>query len=368
MSTVKQTHNKSLKICSILFIVFSLALFLFLYAISCYNVNLKTFEFFTSKKDVIFAIAYFAQALFSIFIPLFMVKIFINYAEEHPNAFISFLAINLMIHCGSFYLILIENKNSFIIPSFNITLIIAVLFYFIFYKDFKNNLSHSEKEKVDRIETLNKTLSNIMIGQMKQHFLYNTLNTIKFLISEDPEKAEFAVIKLSEYIRVNMESLTNDNFILFEKELYHIRNYIDIEHLRFGNKVSVEYNIETTDFYIPALVVQPLVENAVKHGITKKVNGGNIKVNVFSKNSNYIIEVIDDGVGFDTSTITKKETSLAIKNIKKRLSIIKGASFSIASKIGEGTTVVISIPKILPSYLKTLVKKERKEKKNEKNS
>jgi sensor histidine kinase YesM len=191
---------------------------------------------------------------------------------------------------------------------------------------------------------------------MKQHFLYNTLNTIKFLITEDAEKAETAIVKFSEYLRQNMNALSNGNFILFEQELRHIENYVYVEKLRFDDRLRVHYNVKTRDFFVPSLSIQPLVENAIKHGITKKLDGGDVWIDVYHQDNSFVVEIKDNGVGFDTRILDTASPSVAIKNIRDRINIIDGASFTIESKVNEGTKCVITIPENLPQNLEFFVK------------
>ncbi len=187
----------------------------------------------------------------------------------------------------------------------------------------------------------------VMISQIQPHFLYNALNTIKSLIRRDPKKAERAVIDFSYYLRGNMDSLTHTEPIPFETELAHIQHYCDIELLRFSDKLHIEYDIREKDFSVPTLGIQPIVENAIKHGVTKKPEGGTVRISTASDNDSYLVTVQDDGVGFDPSAIEADDgrTHVGLQNIRYRFENMMHATVSIESAKGVGTTVTIRIPK-----------------------
>lgn len=208
-----------------------------------------------------------------------------------------------------------------------------------------NNYKQAQKaaELEREISEINMTL---MLSQIQPHFLYNALNIIKYLTKKDPKKAEEAVVKFSSYLRANMDSLTQKEPISFIKELEHVRNYIDIEQLRFGERLNVEYDIAVTDFYIPPLTIQPVVENAIKYGVNQKPNGGTVKLSTYEDEDKFFVVVEDDGVGFDVNE--KKDdgrSHVGLTNIKKRLESMLFAEVKITSVINQGTTVKITIPK-----------------------
>jgi len=189
----------------------------------------------------------------------------------------------------------------------------------------------------------------VMISQIQPHFLYNALNTIKSLIKRDPKKAEKAVIDFSLYLRGNMDSLTQKDPIVFSEELEHVKYYCNIEKLRFQDKLDIYYEIGPDSFYVPTLSVQPIVENAIKHGVTKKPEGGTVTVSTYEDEKNFYIKVEDDGKGFDVNSLEKEKddgrSHVGIANIKQRFADIMGGSVSIESKEGVGTTVTVTLPK-----------------------
>ncbi len=194
---------------------------------------------------------------------------------------------------------------------------------------------------------LEKANMAVMISQIQPHFLYNALNTIKSLIRRDPKTAEKAVIDFSYYLRGNMDSLTRTEPIPFRTELEHIRYYCDIELLRFSDRLHIEYAIETDGFTVPTLSVQPLVENAIKHGVTKRPEGGTVRISAYERPAYYIVRVEDDGVGFDPSSVLQKDgrSHVGLPNICYRFKTMMHADVDVQSKKGIGTTVTVRIPK-----------------------
>ena len=187
---------------------------------------------------------------------------------------------------------------------------------------------------------------SIMLSQIQPHFLYNTLNSIYQLCETNPMLARRMVNSFSEYLRNNLSSLDEPGLIPFKIELEHIKTYLDIEKIRFDDNLEIEYDIECKDFLLPVLTVQPIVENAVKHGTSKKRGGGKVVISTREDNESYIIIVSDTGCGFD-ATIKKDDGKkhVGIENVKQRLSNMCNGILIIESKIGDGTVVTIKIPK-----------------------
>ncbi len=258
----------------------------------------------------------------------------------------------LAVYCINAFAIVIDNSylNGFvsghvssIMPTACMIFIaLMVLVHFIrVVDDFRKAQKAAELEK--ELSDINMTL---MLSQIQPHFLYNALNTIKYLTKKDPKKAEESIVKFSSYLRANMDSLTQKEPISFIKELEHVRNYIDIEQLRFGERLNVEYDIKATNFSIPPLTIQPVVENAIKYGVNQKPSGGTVKISTYETDDEFVITVEDDGVGFDVNE--KKDdgrSHVGIINIKRRLKTMLSAKVEIKSVINEGTTVKIRIPK-----------------------
>lgn len=225
---------------------------------------------------------------------------------------------------------------------------IFVISFTLVFARLINELYRSSLKAAELDRELTVANTSIMISQIQPHFLYNALNTIKYLIKRDPKTAEKAVIAFSKYLRGNMDSISIKTPIPFSTELEHIKNYCAIELLRFGDKLNIVYDTEFTDFFVPALSVQPLVENAIKHGVTKKPEGGTVKVSSYKDGGFIYIVIEDDGVGFDVNSAEKSADSarshVGLKNVSDRLRIMVGAQITVNSRKGEGTCVTIKIP------------------------
>ena len=176
--------------------------------------------------------------------------------------------------------------------------------------------------------------------------MYNSLTTMASLCDTSPKEAKNLIIDFSQYLRRNIDSLTTSELIPFEQELSHIECYLKIEKARFGERLNILYSVQSKNFMLPALSIQPLVENAVKHGITKKTSGGTIKIVTFEKDNNYVVEIIDDGAGFDVDAVyADKRSHIGIDNVRQRLKAKCRATLEIKSKQSVGTRVTIEIPK-----------------------
>ena len=182
---------------------------------------------------------------------------------------------------------------------------------------------------------------NMMLSQMQPHFIYNSLSSIAE-IEGVPEKAQKAIVEFSMYLRENLEA-TSLELVSFSKELEHVQKYVDLEKLRFGEKVTVEFNVQFADFFLPALTVQMLVENAIKHGITKKYQGGTVTISAEKIGKTAVITIRDNGVGFDANGEIKGN-HFGLNNVRKRLEYTVGGALNIESEKGKGTCVTVTIP------------------------
>ena len=139
------------------------------------------------------------------------------------------------------------------------------------------------------VEIIRKMRIEMMYSQIGPHFIFNTLSAIYGLVDKDSQKAKLAIDKFSEYLRGNLDSIGKSGPVSFEEELRHIDAYVWIEKMRFGDELLVEYDIDTMDFKVPPLSVQPLVENAIKHGIHKKSGVGRVVISTREKEDCYLI-------------------------------------------------------------------------------
>jgi sensor histidine kinase YesM len=209
-------------------------------------------------------------------------------------------------------------------------------------------LLNQNKVIADKNEEIENLQLNMVITQMQPHFVFNVLNIIYYLCAKDTKLAQTAIDNFSSYLRTNIDSLVSDELAPFSKELEHVKNYLDLEKLRFDDELEIEYDIGPTDFHLPMLVVQPLAENAVKHGIAKSSRGGKLIIRTVEDYDNYYIYVIDNGVGFDTKKKPADDgrSHIGVENVRVRIEKRVNGKLEIISTKGKGTTAVITIPKL----------------------
>ena len=222
----------------------------------------------------------------------------------------------------------------------NIAISISKILMFIVAMVEQNQiLAMREKEAADlRI--------SLMLSQIAPHFIYNTLTTIQGLCDKDPALAKETTGQFAKYLRGNLDSLSQNENIPFSRELEHVKCYLSIEKKRFGDRVNVVYDIEEDGFMIPALTLQPIVENAVKHGLCKKDGGGTVWIHAYETDGTNQIVVEDDGAGFDAkSLLNDGKKHIGLRNVKSRLKDMCKGTIDVTSEIGKGTKVTIGIPR-----------------------
>ena len=200
-----------------------------------------------------------------------------------------------------------------------------------------------EKEKITLDAELARSRISTLMSQIHPHFVYNTLGSIEQLCELDPPKAAKLVNDFSKYLRGNFGEIDNTRLIRVSKELEHTEYYIGIEKVRFSD-IEFITEMDCCDFSIPALTIQPIVENAVKHGILKRETGGTVKVKIYETDSSYFISVKDNGVGFDVSEL-ESENHIGLRNIRSRLEAMCAGLLHIESIVGVGTKITVEIPK-----------------------
>ena len=183
-----------------------------------------------------------------------------------------------------------------------------------------------------------------IVLQIRPHFIYNTLGSIEQLCDLDPQKAGELVHDFAKYLRGNFGELDNPKPILMSQEMEHVHHYVSIENVRFPD-MTFSFDMKSEDFHIPALTVQPIVENAIKHGLMKLQKGGTIRVVSYETETDYCVSVVDDGVGFDTGALVDDRKHVGLRNIRERLKAMVNGTLHIESSVGVGTKVVIKIPK-----------------------
>ena len=205
---------------------------------------------------------------------------------------------------------------------------------------------HAALRKKKLEEELQESRIAIMRSQIQPHFLYNALESIYHLCGKDPQRAQQALGEFSDYLRMNLASLDRKMPVSFEAELKHIETYLMLEKMSTDDELDCVFDIETVAFSLPALSVQPLVENAVKHGIGNKPGGGTVTLRTREYADRFEVTVCDDGAGFDPEAKPDDaKLHIGIENIRQRLAAMCGGTLQITSRIGQGTTAVVTIPK-----------------------
>ncbi len=233
-------------------------------------------------------------------------------------------------------------KNSLISASLYLVTL-GIILTGIFYEMFRvKELKNSELKA-----NLTQARLQVLKMQLHPHFLFNTHNAISELIHKDPDKAEKILTNLSDLLRISFEKL-DDEEIPLQQELEFIAKYIEIEQTRFQERLQVEMKIagNTLDAIVPNMILQPLVENAINHGIAPLVEGGKIQIVASSKAGFLHLQVIDNGAGVKAEELEKLDDGVGLANTKARLKHLFNdkQSFEINSQENEGFTVSITIP------------------------
>jgi len=178
--------------------------------------------------------------------------------------------------------------------------------------------------------------------QVSPHFIYNALTAIQALPG-NPEETKKAIGDFAKYLRESLSTIDQNTLIPFKKELENVQIYFRLEKIRFGKTLQVEYDIKETEFELPAMCVQILAENAVKHGVSVRREGGTVRITTKREGDDIVITVEDDGVGFD---VTKQmdASHIGIDNVRSRVKTLIGGELFIESEIDKGTIATIRFP------------------------
>ena len=225
------------------------------------------------------------------------------------------------------------NMESLPVSFLTIAIVVSSVFYYIwlhlqFVREHERDLMAAQRVQ-------------IMMTQIQPHFLFNALNTIRALYAKNPPLADTTLENFSTYLRQNLESLSQSDLIPVSKELEHTRLYAEIEMLRFPG-IRIEYHIQDDHFDIPALTIQPLVENAIRHGVCGKKDGL-VTVSSVREANLHRITVSDNGKGFDPEK-TMDGTHIGLRNVKERVEQMCGGKLILQSEIGKGTCITLLIP------------------------
>jgi two-component system LytT family sensor kinase len=186
--------------------------------------------------------------------------------------------------------------------------------------------------------------------QINPHFLFNTLNSIASLVRFRPDTAREMIVKLANLLRALLKD--HDTYVPLREELSFTDDYLDIEVVRFGTeklRVVKELDERTLDILVPSILLQPLIENSIKHGLEPRIQGGTVTIRSRMQGESLIVEVEDDGVGImmkPPSSLERQGTGIGMKNVRERLEVLYGnqARFTVVSRPGRGTLVSIEIP------------------------
>jgi len=203
-------------------------------------------------------------------------------------------------------------------------------------------------------QLLLKARMDALSSQINPHFLFNTLNTVASLIRFDPDMARVVVVKLSNILRRLLRK--HETFVALREELDFIDDYLDIEVVRFGREnlqIFKEVDERTLDAFVPSMMLQPIVENSLKHGLSGKLEGGHICIRTTLTDGRLQIEIEDNGVGISELRMPQVYVQgIGISNVHERLKILYGADFTmdIHSREGEGTRIRIDVPEVMPVF------------------
>jgi two-component system, LytTR family, sensor kinase len=231
-------------------------------------------------------------------------------------------------------------------------LVVAIYAFSLFVvaiplKIWNNTRNEKKLEEQDRL--LVEARLAALTSQINPHFLFNTLNSVSSLIRTDPNQARVMVLRLSKVLRRLLRK--HENFNPLREELNFIEDYLAIETVRFGEKLRFERDIadDTLDMLVPSMLLQPLVENSIKHGLSKKVEGGTIRIRTFRTESRLHLLVEDDGVGIPEEKLaTLLDRGIGVTNVHERLKVLFGAEYRmwVESQPGKGARIEIEVPEL----------------------
>lgn len=226
----------------------------------------------------------------------------------------------------------------------SVSLLVSLLMAVVVYNAEKLRQLKAEEaqREIDRLqEQLEYEQGNMLLSQIRSHFFYHTLNSLQALIVLQPDAAYKMAGDFSRYLRFSLDSVTADGGVgSFREELRAVRAYADINQQQLGDRLRMVYNIPEGDFQIPLLTIQPIVENAILHGIKPKVGGGTVTLTLEERTDCWQVTVDDDGVGFDPEAAGSKG-SIGLENVRRRLARFPGCELRLFSAPGVGTKVIL---------------------------
>jgi Putative regulator of cell autolysis len=229
------------------------------------------------------------------------------------------------------------------LPLFDISYVLSALamYSFILSDQIEQDL-RNQREIAQQQREIAHERASVMVLQMRPHFIYNTLMSIHSLCSLDPQKAQQVTMDFTNYLRKNFTAVASDSTIPFSTEMEHSRAYLAVEQAQYDDMLVVNWDAPFTRFRLPPLTLQPIVENAVKHGMDLDSDPLRISIRTRRTDSGTKIIVADTGPGFNPAET--KESGIALKNIRQRLEMMCGGSLTITPNEGGGTVVTVTIP------------------------
>jgi two-component system LytT family sensor kinase len=211
------------------------------------------------------------------------------------------------------------------------------------------NNTRNEKKLEEQERLLAEARLAALTSQINPHFLFNTLNSVSSLIRTDPNQARVMVVRLSKVLRRLLRK--HENFSTLRDELSFIEDYLAIEVVRFGDKLRFERDVaeDTLDMLVPSMLLQPLVENSIKHGLRSKVEGGTIRIRTYRTEHRLHLLVEDDGVGIPEEKLaTLLDRGIGVNNVHERLKVLFGSDYRmwIDSEPGNGARIQIEVPEL----------------------
>lgn len=284
-------------------------------------------------------------ALIPVFACFLLIIVIVFY---YKNYITRLQRISLMVYlsfpfCSALIMVITGVVSSII----NVAISVALVMMYLFYEIEKNQRMLKQAEELIEKERINNEFKNTMLWtQIQPHFIYNNLNVIQFLCKKNPEEAAEAVNHLSAFLRSYIDAYDLDVCIPIEEELEIINHYIYMQKLRYGDKLSVDMSVAVVSFSVPPLAIESLVENAVRHGVAQKLEGGKVAIHVYTNHDEYLVEVADNGVGFDSDELKQDgKNHVGLKNTDSRLQFMINGRLEVISKTGAGCRAIVHIPK-----------------------
>ena len=255
------------------------------------------------------------------------------------RTYISFLVAGIPITLALFVQLFTD-----VFPLIDISIVLSgVCMYGLIVSDqIRNDLSRQREIARQQLEIANQRTS-IMVLQMRPHFIYNTMTSIYCLCNQDPQKARQVTLDFTTYLRKNFTAIACEDTIPFPEELEHTRAYLAVEQAQFEDSLFLEFDTPHTQFRLPPLTLQPIVENAVKHGLDPESDSLHLVIRTRETKLGSEILVEDDGTGYEAPDDSQPHIALA--NIRQRLELMCGGRLTIRPREGGGTVVQVIIPR-----------------------